>query len=169
VTALPRVGIGWDLHRLAAGRRLVLGGVVVPHDRGTLGHSDGDPLLHALCDAVLGAAGLGDMGERFPPSDPRWKDADSAALLRAVVAEARAAGWATVQADATVLLERPRLGPHRAAIRARVAALLGVGEAAVNIKAKTAEGLGPVGAGEAVEAHAVVVLAPVPRRARGGR
>jgi 2-C-methyl-D-erythritol 2,4-cyclodiphosphate synthase len=166
---LPRVGHGWDVHRLVPGRPLVVGGVAVPHDRGPLGHSDGDPLLHALADALLGAAGLGDIGERFPPTDPRWKDADSATLLEAVVAEVRAAGWAPHQADATVILERPRLGPHRGAIRARIAALLGVPAAAVNVKAKTAEGLGAVGAGEAVEAHAVVVLGPAPAATRRRR
>jgi 2-C-methyl-D-erythritol 2,4-cyclodiphosphate synthase len=154
-----RVGQGWDLHRLVPGRKFVLGGVEVPSPRGPRGHSDADPLLHALADAVLGAAGLGDLGDHFPPADPKWKDADSRDLLRRAVEAARAAGWAVGNADATVVLEEPRLAPFKAAIRRSVAAALGVPEEAVNVKAKTAEGLGPVGAGEAVEARAVVLLA----------
>jgi len=157
----PRVGIGWDLHRLEAGRKFLLGGVPLPHPKGPAGHSDADPLLHAVADAVLGAAGLGDLGDRFPPSDPKWKDADSRALLRDCLAAARSLGWAPAQADCTVVLEEPRLGPHKEAIRRSLATALGLPKSAVNVKAKTAEGLGPVGAGEAVEAHAVVVLEPV--------
>ena len=153
-----RVGIGWDLHRLVAKRPFLLGGTRIPHGSGPEGHSDGDPLLHALADAVLGAAGLGDLGERFPPTDPKWKGADSRLLLRECLGAARAVGLAPVQADCTVVLEAPRLGPHRAALRASVAACLGLAETAVNVKAKTAEGLGPVGKGEAVEVHAVVVM-----------
>jgi 2-C-methyl-D-erythritol 2,4-cyclodiphosphate synthase len=159
--SLPRVGIGWDLHRLEAGRKFVLGGVAIPHPKGPAGHSDGDPLLHAVADAVLGAAGLGDLGDRFPPSDPKWKDADSRALLRECLAAARVLGFAPAQADCTVVLEEPRLGPHKDAIRKSLATALGLPKSAVNVKAKTAEGFGPVGAGEAVEAHAVVVLETV--------
>ena len=155
-----RVGIGWDLHRLEAGRRFLLGGAALPHSKGPAGHSDGDPLLHALADAVLGAAGLGDLGERFPPSDPRWKDADSARLLADCLAAAKAKGLVPLQADCIVVLEEPRLGPHRGAIRASMARALGLPESAVNLKAKTAEGLGPIGAGDAVETHAVVVMGP---------
>jgi 2-C-methyl-D-erythritol 2,4-cyclodiphosphate synthase len=153
-----RVGIGWDLHRLVPGRKFVLGGVAIPHAKGPAGHSDGDPLLHAFADAVLGAAGLGDLGDRFPPGDARWKDADSRVLLRDCLGAARAVGLVPVQADCTVVLEEPRLALHKVAIRASVAASLGLPDTSVNVKAKTAEGLGPVGAGEAVEAHAVVVM-----------
>ena len=157
-----RVGLGWDRHRLVPGRRLVLGGVEVPHDRGLEGHSDGDVLLHAVADAVLGAAGLGDLGGRFPPSDPKWKDADSRDLLREVVAAARARGLVPVQADTIVVIESPRLAEHRAAIVLSLADLLGLPPESVNLKAKTAEGLGPAGTGEAADAHAVVVMEPLP-------
>ena len=156
-----RVGIGWDVHRLVAGRRFVLGGMEIPAPRGPIGHSDADPLLHAICDAVLGAAGLGDIGEHFPPSDPKWKDADSRVLLEKTLEAARARKLRPGNVDCIVVLEEPRLGPHKAAVRKSLAALLGLDEAAVNVKAKTAEGLGPVGAGEAVEAHAVVLLRQV--------
>jgi 2-C-methyl-D-erythritol 2,4-cyclodiphosphate synthase len=154
-----RVGIGWDLHRLVPGRKFVLGGVEIPHARGPIGHSDADPLLHALADAVLGAAGLGDLGDHFPPADPQWKDADSRALLGKALEAAGAAGFVPVNADCIVVLEEPRLGPFKASIRKSIAAAMGLSEGAVNVKAKTAEGLGPVGAGEAVEAHAVVLMA----------
>ena len=154
-----RVGIGWDLHRLVPGRRFVLGGVVIPHSRGPLGHSDADPLLHALADAVLGAAGLGDLGDHFSPADPQWKDADSRVLLGKALEAARGAGFVPVNADCIVVLEEPRLSPFKASVRKSVAEILGLPEGAVSVKAKTAEGLGPVGAGEAVEAHAVVLLA----------
>lgn len=154
-----RVGMGWDLHRLVPGRKFVLGGVVLPHHAGPLGHSDADPLLHALADAVLGAAGLGDMGEHFSPADPQWKDADSRVLLGKALEAARGRGLVPVNADCTVVLEEPRLGPFKAAIRKSVAEAMGIPGDDVNVKAKTAEGLGPVGAGEAVEAYAVVLLA----------
>jgi len=153
-----RVGIGWDLHRLVAGRKFVLGGVTIPHSRGPLGHSDADPLLHALADAVLGAAGLGDLGEHFPPSDPQWKDADSRVLLAKALELARGRGLVPVNADCIVVLEEPRLAPFKALLRKSVAEAMGLAEEEVGIKAKTAEGLGPVGAGEAIEAHAVVLL-----------
>lgn len=155
-----RVGHGWDSHRLGPDRPFVLGGVPLPSEVGPLGHSDGDALLHALTDAVLGAAGLGDIGTHFPDSDPRWKGKDSAHFLEAAVAWAAERGLHPVNADATVILERPKLGPHRAAIVARVAELLDLPADRVNLKAKTAEGLGPVGEGLSVECHAVVLLGP---------
>ena len=157
-----RVGIGWDLHRLVPGRKFVLGGVAIPHSRGPIGHSDADPLLHAIADAVLGAAGLGDLGEQFPPSDPQWKDADSRILLAKALEMARGRGLAPENADCVVVLEEPRLGPFKASIRKALAEVLGIPEEAVGVKAKSAEGLGPVGAGEAVEAHAVVLMRQVP-------
>lgn len=149
------VGHGWDVHRLVPGRRFVLGGVEIDHPKGPLGHSDGDVLLHAVIDALLGAAGLGDIGGRFPDSDPRWKDASSELLLADVMKDV-GASWRVVNLDATVIAERPKLAPHRAAIQAKLAARLGT--SAVNVKAKTAEGLGPVGAGDAIECHAVVEI-----------
>jgi 2-C-methyl-D-erythritol 2,4-cyclodiphosphate synthase len=155
-------GIGWDSHRFAPGRRLVLGGVDVPHDRGLTGHSDADVLTHAIIDALLGAAGLGDIGQHFPDTDERWRDADSLALLRAVVEHVAAAGLRVVHVDATVALERPRLGPHRDAIRARLAEGLGVDGAHVNVKATTGEGMGFVGREEGVAALAVATLEPRP-------
>jgi len=158
VTPSVRVGIGFDVHRLVRGRRLVLAGVVVPHDTGPLAHSDGDVVLHAAADAILGAAGLGDLGEHFPDSDPAWKDAASADLLGRAVEMARAEGWAVASADVNVLLERPKLAPHKGAMRRRLAELLGVAPGAIGLKARTMEGLGPIGAGEAVAAQAVVVL-----------
>ena len=154
-----RVGTGYDIHRLEAGRRFVLGGVELPFDRGPLGHSDGDALLHAVIDALLGAAALGDIGGRFPPSDPAWKDADSRALLATVAEELRAAGWSVINVDATVLLEAPRLAPHAAAMRAAIASALGIPENAVSVKAKTNEGLDAVGEGRAVAAQAVALIA----------
>ena len=149
------VGHGWDVHRLVPGRRFVLGGLEIEHPCGPLGHSDGDVLLHAVIDALLGAAGLGDIGGRFPDTDPRWKGASSEALLADVMKDV-GASWRVVNLDVTVIAERPKLAPHREAIRARLAARLGT--SAVNVKAKTAEGLGPVGAGDAIECHAVVQL-----------
>ena len=148
-------GIGWDSHRLAAGRRLVLGGVEIPFERGLEGFSDADVLAHAVTDALLGAAALGDIGRHFPDTDPRWEGADSLALLRAVVAMLAERGLAAVHVDATVLMERPRLAPHRDAIRARLSEALGLGPAHVNVKASTGEGMGFVGRGEGVAALAV--------------
>ena len=153
-----RVGIGFDIHRLVEGRRLVLAGVVVPHALGPDAHSDGDVVLHAVADAILGAAGLGDIGEHFPDSEPAWKDAPSAEILSRVVEMARTADWSVTGVDVNVLLEQPKLGRHKAAMRQRLAELLGVPLDAVGLKARTMEGLGPVGAGEAVAAQAVVVL-----------
>jgi 2-C-methyl-D-erythritol 2,4-cyclodiphosphate synthase len=153
-----RIGHGYDLHALAAGRRLVLGGVEIAHDRGPIAHSDGDVLLHALADALLGAAALGDIGQHFPDNDPAYAGADSRALLRRVVALVRAAGYAVANVDVTVLAQWPKLAPHRDAMRANIAADLGLDIAAVSVKATTTEGLGPVGRQEAIAAHAVCLL-----------
>ena len=149
-----RIGIGFDIHRLEAGRRCRLGGIDLPHASGPLGHSDGDAVLHALADAVLGAAGLDDLGTLFSDKDPRWKDADSAALLSECMARVRAAGWRVENADIVIATEGPRIAPHRAAMRARIASLLGVEVDAVNVKGKSLEGLGALanGAGVAVQA-----------------
>jgi 2-C-methyl-D-erythritol 2,4-cyclodiphosphate synthase len=149
-----RTGIGVDSHRFAAGRRLVLGGVEIPHDRGLAGHSDADVLAHAVADALLGAASLGDIGQHFPDSDERWRDADSMELLRDVVGLVAEAGWAVEHVDAIVLMERPRLAPHRDAITASLGAVLG----SVSVKATTGEGMGFVGRGEGVAALAVATL-----------
>ena len=152
-------GIGWDSHRLVAGRPLILGGVTIPFERGLAGHSDADVLAHAVIDALLGAAGLGDIGEHFPDTDAGWAGADSLALLRAVVALVGEAGHAVTNVDTTVVMERPKLGPHRAEIRAALAAALGVAVQRVNVKASTGEGMGFVGRGEGVAALAVATLA----------
>ena len=151
------IGHGWDIHRLVAGRKFLLGGVEIPHPTGPLGHSDGDVLLHAVIDALLGAAGQGDIGRHFPDTDPAIKGISSEKML-AVVLELLRGRWRIVNIDVTVIAEAPKISPHRDAIRARVAALTGCGQ--VNIKAKTMEGLGPVGAREAVECHAVAELQP---------
>lgn len=153
-----RVGEGWDVHALVPGRKLVLGGVEIPHTVGLLGHSDADALLHAITDALLGAAGLGDIGSHFPDTDPKFKGADSAVLLTEALRVVQAAGWQLVNVDSTVIAQAPRLAPHREAMRQRVAQVLGLALDAVNIKAKTAEKLGPVGQGLAIEARAVVLL-----------
>jgi len=157
-----RVGIGYDIHRLAVGRPLRLAGIEIPADRGPVAHSDGDVVLHAVADAMLGAAALGDLGRHFPDTDPVWKDADSSVILRRAADLVRAAGYRPAGADCNVLLEAPRLAPHREAMQGRLAELLGLAPNAVNVKARTMEGLGPVGAGEAVAAQAVVVLEPTP-------
>ena len=157
------MGIGYDVHRFAEGRRLVLGGVELEADRGLAGHSDADVLTHAIVDALLGAAGRGDIGQRFPDTDPAWRDADSLDLLRTVVAELAAAGLEPAHVDATVVLEAPKLGAARDAIRARLAGALGLGEPVVNVKATTGEGMGFVGRGEGAAALAVATL----RRAGG--
>lgn len=155
-----RVGFGYDVHRYVAGRRLVLGGVAIPAPLGLLGHSDADVLTHALIDALLGAAALGDIGHHFPPTEERWRDADSLDLLRYVVGLLGAAGWRVGNVDATVVMERPRLAPHLPAMRARLAGLLGVGEEAVSIKATTNEGMGFVGRAEGAAAYAVALVLP---------
>ncbi|MFW6164122.1 MAG: 2-C-methyl-D-erythritol 2,4-cyclodiphosphate synthase [Planctomycetota bacterium] len=153
-----RVGIGYDIHRLVAGRPLRLGGVDVPSPLGLLGHSDGDVLLHAVADALLGAAALGDIGEHFPDADPAYQDADSAELLTAALEQVREAGYEPVNLDANVLAERPRLGRHKAMMRERVAALLGLPPERVSIKARSHEGLDAVGRGRAIAAQAVVLI-----------
>jgi 2-C-methyl-D-erythritol 2,4-cyclodiphosphate synthase len=155
---MVRTGLGFDSHRFAPGRRLILGGVEVPYDQGLAGHSDADVLTHAVMDALLGAAGLGDIGTHFPDTEAQWKDADSLGLLRDVVATLGTAGWAIGNVDATVLLERPKLLPHRPAITAALAGALGVAEDAVNVKATTGEGMGFVGRGEGAAALAVATL-----------
>ncbi len=151
------VGHGWDVHRLVAGRRFVLGGVDIPHAAGPLGHSDGDVLLHAIIDALLGAAGLGDIGNLFPDTDPSIKGISSETML-AKVLDLLKGRWAIVNIDATVIAEAPKIAPHRDAIQARLCALTGCRR--VNVKAKTNEGLGYVGAREAIECHAVAELEP---------
>ncbi len=156
-----RIGEGWDIHRLAEGRRLLLGGIEIPSERGEEGHSDGDVLLHAVIDALLGAAALGDIGLHFPPGAPEWKDADSRDLARSARDLLREAGWRPVNLDCTVILEQPRLSPHREAIRGSLAEILGMDLGAVSVKAKTNEGLGPVGEGRAVEARAVLLAVPL--------
>ena len=153
-----RVGIGYDSHRFAEGRRLVLGGVHIPHPRGLTGHSDADAVAHAIADALLGAAGLGDLGALFPPSDPKWRAADSLELLRQAHGRVKAAGHRVAQADVTVILEQPALGPHVPSMRERLAGVLGADAAAVSVKAKTNEGMGWVGRGEGIAVIAVAVL-----------
>jgi 2-C-methyl-D-erythritol 2,4-cyclodiphosphate synthase len=151
-------GIGYDSHRLIAGRRLILGGVEIPHALGLDGHSDADVLSHAIIDALLGAAGLGDIGEHFPDTDPRYRDADSIHLLGVVLTTVIASGFQVVNVDSTVIMEAPKLGPHRAAIRARLAEALGLEPARVNVKATTGEAMGFVGRGEGVAALAIASL-----------
>jgi len=151
-------GIGYDCHRFAAGRRLVLGGVEVPHERGLEGHSDADVLTHAVIDALLGAAGLGDIGEHFPDTDERYRGADSMELLETVLMTVITAGFEVVNVDCTVVAETPRLGPHRQAIRERLALALNMPLTRVNVKATTGEGMGFVGRGEGVAALAVASL-----------
>lgn len=166
-----RVGQGWDIHRLVPGRPLRLGGVTVPSPRGLLGHSDGDAVLHAVADALLGAVAAGDIGQHFPDTDPRYRDADSASLLAVVLDLVAARGGRVVNVDVSILAEQPRLAPHLAAMRARLAALLGVDETRVGLKARTMEGLGAIGAGEAIAAQAVALVAvsPRPRLSRPSR
>jgi 2-C-methyl-D-erythritol 2,4-cyclodiphosphate synthase len=158
LTMTTLIGIGYDSHRLAPGRRLILGGVEIPGEVGLEGHSDADVLTHAVIDALLGAAGLGDIGQHFPDSDERHRDADSLQLLAAVLPLVFAQGLELVNVDATVVMERPKLAPHREAIRERLAAALGLVSARVNVKASTGEGIGFVGRGEGVAALAVASL-----------
>ncbi len=153
-----RIGEGWDTHALVTGRPLVLGGVTIPHSHGLLGHSDADALLHAITDALLGAAGLGDIGQHFPDTDAQFQGADSAELLQQAARRVAAAGWAIVNIDSTIVAQAPKLAPHIPAMRVRIAAVLGLAEGAVNVKAKTAEKMGPVGEGRAIEARAVCLL-----------
>ncbi len=153
-----RIGEGWDTHALVAGRPLVLGGVVIPHSHGLLGHSDADVLLHAITDALFGAAALGDIGRHFPDTDAAFKGADSAVLLREAGRRVRAAGWAIVNVDSTIVAQAPKLAPHIAAMCVNIAAALDIEPTCINVKAKTAEKMGPVGEGRAVEARAVCLL-----------
>jgi 2-C-methyl-D-erythritol 2,4-cyclodiphosphate synthase len=155
---VTRVGIGYDSHRFVAGRPLVLGGVTIPHTHGLAGHSDADAVAHALTDAILGAAGAGNIGQLFPDTDPQWKDADSMELLRTAHELVRGRGFALAQADCSVIVERPKLAAHLAAMAAALAARLGVEPGAVNVKAKTNEGMGFIGRGEGLAVIAVVVL-----------
>jgi 2-C-methyl-D-erythritol 2,4-cyclodiphosphate synthase len=153
-----RVGQGYDVHRLVEGRKLILGGVEIPYERGLLGHSDADALLHAITDALLGAAALGDIGRHFPDTDPRYKGADSRVLLRAAVALLKEKGWRPVNVDATLIAQQPKIAPHAAAMVANVAVDLEIGLDFVNIKGKTNEKLGYLGDGEAIEAQAIVLI-----------
>lgn len=153
-----RIGQGFDVHALVAGRRLIIGGVDIPFERGLAGHSDADVLLHAICDALIGAAGLGDIGKHFPDTDPRYKGIDSRELLRAVAQLLSEQHYAVVNVDSTIIAQAPKMAPHIAAMRANIAADLGVAVDSVNVKAKTAEKLGLVGRGEGIVAEAVVLL-----------
>ena len=153
-----RIGLGHDRHRLVAGRKLLLGGIEVPFELGLDGHSDADVLLHAITDALLGAAGLGDIGDWFPNTDPQWAGADSTVFLQAALSAVKERGWQVVNLDCTIHAERPKLSPHKAAIKNNVARLLGVLEDQVNVKAKTGEKVGAVGRLEAIDADAVVLL-----------
>jgi 2-C-methyl-D-erythritol 2,4-cyclodiphosphate synthase len=153
-----RIGEGWDVHALVPGRKLILGGVEIPHSAGLLGHSDADVLLHAITDALLGAAGLGDIGRHFPDTDAQFKGADSSVLLAEAMRRVREKGWELVNVDSTIVAQAPKLAPHMAAINASVAKALSVQPDQVNVKAKTAEKLGPVGMGQSMEARAVVLI-----------
>lgn len=154
-----RVGEGWDTHQLVTDRPLVLGGVTIPHTHGLLGHSDADALLHAITDALFGAAGLGDIGRHFPDTDAQFKGADSVVLLKEAARRVAAAGWSIVNVDSTIVAQAPKMAPHIPAMRECIAAALGLAPACVNVKAKTAEKMGPVGEGRAIEARAVCLLA----------
>jgi len=154
-----RVVEGWDIHALVPGRKLVIGGVSIEHAQGLLGHSDADVLLHAITDALLGAAALGDIGSHFPDTDPRWSGADSRVLLTETARVVQAAGWQIVNVDSTVIAQAPRLAAHIPAMRERIAGALGIDVGQVSVKAKTAERMGPVGQGLAMQARAVALLA----------
>jgi 2-C-methyl-D-erythritol 2,4-cyclodiphosphate synthase len=153
-----RIGQGFDVHALVAGRKLIIGGVEIAHDKGLLGHSDGDVLLHAICDALLGAAGLGDIGRHFPDTDPAYKGADSSRLLRAVGERVQAAGYTIGNVDATIVAQAPRMAPHIPAMIERIAAALALDPRRVNVKAKTTERLGFAGRGEGIAAEAIALL-----------
>lgn len=155
---MMRCGIGYDLHRLAEGRPLMIGGIEVPFDKGSVGHSDGDVLSHALCDALLGAGGLGDIGTHFPDTDPRWKGASSLLFLEHARKLLDERGWRISHVDAIVVCERPKLGPHFPAMRAALAKSLGLMPEQINLKAKTNEGTGEIGRGEAIVAHAIATV-----------
>jgi 2-C-methyl-D-erythritol 2,4-cyclodiphosphate synthase len=153
-----RVGEGWDTHALVAGRPLILGGVRIEHSHGLLGHSDADALLHAITDALFGAAGLGDIGRHFPDTDAAFKGADSTVLLAEAARRVRAAGWDIVNVDSTIVAQAPKMAPHIQSMCANIARALGIEAGSVNVKAKTAEKMGPVGEGRAIEARAVCLL-----------
>jgi 2-C-methyl-D-erythritol 2,4-cyclodiphosphate synthase len=157
-----RIGQGFDVHALVAGRKLIIGGVEIAHETGLLGHSDGDVLLHAICDALLGAAGLGDIGRHFPDTDPAYEGADSSRLLGAVGERVRAAGYAIGNVDATIVAQAPRMAPHIPAMIGRIAAALAIDPSRVNVKAKTTERLGFAGRGEGIAAQAVALLQKAP-------
>ncbi|MFZ5638379.1 MAG: 2-C-methyl-D-erythritol 2,4-cyclodiphosphate synthase [Pseudomonadota bacterium] len=162
MSAAPfRIGQGFDVHAFGEGDHVMLGGVRVPHDRGIVAHSDGDVVLHALCDAILGAAALGDIGRHFPPSDPQWKGADSRAFVRHCDALVRNLGWRVGNADVTVICERPKVGPHAEEMRRLIALDLGIALDAVSVKATTTEKLGFAGRGEGIAAQAVCLLVPL--------
>ena len=164
-----RIGEGWDIHALVAGRPLVLGGVTIPHTHGLLGHSDADALLHAITDALLGAAALGDIGRHVPDTDERFRGADSLALLAEAASRVREAGFVIVNVDSTIVAQAPKMAPHIPAMCERIARALGVPVSRVNVKAKTAEKMGPVGEGRAIEARAVCLcLLQLPTRESGG-
>ncbi len=156
--AMVRLGVGFDIHRLEAGRPLILGGVTIPAERGLQGHSDADALLHALCDALLGALGKGDIGCHFPDADPKWKDAASTLFIEQAVAWVKEEGFSISNVDVTIFAESPKMTPHRPEIIRSLSTLLGVEAAQVNLKAKTMEGLGPIGEGQAIAAQAAVLL-----------
>jgi 2-C-methyl-D-erythritol 2,4-cyclodiphosphate synthase len=153
-----RIGQGFDVHALVKGRRLIIGGVAIPFDKGLAGHSDADVLIHAVCDALLGAAALGDIGRHFPDSDPKYKDADSRVLLREVAAKVRGAGFSIANLDATLHAEAPKMAPHIPAMIANLSSDLGLERGQVNVKAKTAERLGAIGRGEGIAAEAIALL-----------
>jgi 2-C-methyl-D-erythritol 2,4-cyclodiphosphate synthase len=159
-----RIGEGWDTHQLHAGRPLILGGVTIPHHVGLLGHSDADALCHAITDALLGGAGLGDIGRHFPDTDEAFKGANSIVLLAEACKRVRAAGWEPVNVDSTIVAQAPRMAPHIAAMCAKVAAALSLDVSQVNVKAKTAEKMGPVGEGRAIETRAVCLLQRIEAR-----
>ena len=153
-----RIGEGWDSHALVTGRALILGGVTIPHTHGLLGHSDADALAHAITDALFGAAAMGDIGRHFPDTDEQFRGADSLALLAEAARRVRAAGWKIANIDCTIVAEKPKMAPHVPAMRLRLGQAMTVQPDQVNIKAKTAEGMGPVGRGESIEARAVCLL-----------
>ncbi len=163
-----RIGLGYDSHRFDPERPLILGGVEIPGEPGLSGHSDGDALAHAMIDALLGATGSGDVGRHFPPGDPRWEGADSMDLLDRIMADLREGGWSVVNVDATVICERPRIGPVAAEMRRRLAGILGVGPERVSIKGKSNEGMGWIGSGEGLAVHCVALVERAERADEAG-
>jgi len=155
---MTRIGLGYDIHRLVTGRPLIVGGVTIPFEKGLLGHSDADVLVHAACDALLGAAGLGDIGEHFPDTDPRYRGADSIELLKTVYDKIRKQGWELVNMDATIFAQAPKMTPHKAGMAVRMADCMAIQRRRINIKATTTEGLGAVGHGDGIAAMCVALL-----------